>query len=181
MPTGWCGPKRDPDISLPDHIEVGISTDSGSKGRSEAGFGNEGYFFDRTGRGAGKGAGGISAGGMRPTGEYRAWSTLDLANANAGSGADMPIPGFADASNTTPCSEGLPWTVPLARTSNRLPLPPKPQPARPETPTFLTPHTTSQVIIDMFQSTVPHLTALTVSASCHSPALPNTVAAATVM
>ena len=33
---------------------------------------------------------------MRFTGEYQSSSTQDLANANASSGSDVPIPSFAD-------------------------------------------------------------------------------------
>ncbi|KAI9509665.1 hypothetical protein F5148DRAFT_1186198 [Russula earlei] len=55
-------------------FDVGVSNESEG---SEDDVGYEGYFFDGTGRGAGDGAGGMSAGGMRLTGEYRGWTTLE--------------------------------------------------------------------------------------------------------
>lgn len=55
-------------------FELGLSNESEG---SEDDVGYEGYFFDGTGRGSGEGTGGISAGGMHLTGEYRGWTTLE--------------------------------------------------------------------------------------------------------
>ncbi|KAI0302124.1 hypothetical protein BC826DRAFT_987373 [Russula brevipes] len=55
-------------------FELGVSNESEG---SEDNVGYEGYFFDGTGRGSGEGAGGMSAGGMRLSGEYRGWTTLE--------------------------------------------------------------------------------------------------------
>lgn len=55
-------------------FELGASTESEG---SEDDVGYEGYFFDGTGRGAGEGTGGMSSGGIRLTGEYRGWTTLE--------------------------------------------------------------------------------------------------------
>jgi hypothetical protein len=55
-------------------FELGASTESEG---SEDDVGYEGYFFDGTGRGAGEGTSGMSSGGMRLTGEYRGWTTLE--------------------------------------------------------------------------------------------------------
>lgn len=55
-------------------FELGVSNESEG---SEDDVGYEGYFFDGTGRGAGEGTGGISAGGIRLSGEYRGWTTLE--------------------------------------------------------------------------------------------------------
>ena len=55
-------------------FELGLSNESEG---SEDDVGYEGYFFDGTGRGSGEGTGGISAGGIRLTGEYRGWTTLE--------------------------------------------------------------------------------------------------------
>ena len=55
-------------------FELGVSNESEG---SEDGVGYEGYFFDGTRQGSGEGTGGMSAGGMRLTGEYRGWTTLE--------------------------------------------------------------------------------------------------------
>lgn len=137
-PTGWATWLA----SFAEVLESGEGFELGASNESEGSeddVGYESYFFDGTGRGGGEGTGGMSSGGMRLTGEYRGWTTLeawadkslrkwqqvglvpdplvkekgkapekvglgvmdmDLANATASPGSEMPIPVLMDVSNT---------------------------------------------------------------------------------
>jgi cell wall assembly regulator SMI1 len=75
-PAGWAAWLA----SFAEVLESGEGFELGASNESEGSeddVGYEGYFFDGTGRGAGEGTGGLSSGGMRLTGEYRGWTTLE--------------------------------------------------------------------------------------------------------
>ena len=75
-PAGWAGWLA----SFAEVLESGEGFELGASNESEGSeddVGYEGYFFDGSGRGSGEGTGGMSSGGMRLTGEYRGWTTLE--------------------------------------------------------------------------------------------------------